>query len=109
MGPFKARRRDIEWHSPDLLKPNPSAIGHGLRRLSEDARRDPSYRIGRLNPRDRVGARMGRSHGYSRGAATASKLPGAASIGLNSGWNHLCAIRVGTTALPITAVTRMVY
>lgn len=28
---------------------------------------------------------------------------------LEGGWNHRCANNVGTTALPITAVTRIVY
>lgn len=31
------------------------------------------------------------------------------SNGSNFGWNQICAMRVGTTALPITAVSRMVY
>jgi hypothetical protein len=31
------------------------------------------------------------------------------SSGSNFGWNQICAMRVGTTALPITAVSRMVY
>ena len=30
-------------------------------------------------------------------------------MGLNAGWNQRWAISVGTTALPITAVTRIVY
>jgi hypothetical protein len=29
--------------------------------------------------------------------------------GLKSGWNQRWAIKVGTTALPITAVSRIVY
>src|ERR1700736_2228896 len=31
------------------------------------------------------------------------------AVRLIVGWNHFCAISVGTTALAITAVTRMVY
>ena len=36
-------------------------------------------------------------------------IPPGASIGFKVGMNHRCAISVGTTALPITAVTRIVY
>jgi hypothetical protein len=33
----------------------------------------------------------------------------ASATGVESGWNQRWAINVGTTALPITAVNRMVY
>jgi hypothetical protein len=41
--------------------------------------------------------------------AVAAASTAGLSIGAKAGWNHRCAISVGTTALPITAVTSTVY
>ena len=52
-----------------------------------------------------------RSPFESRFAATAgvTKLYASSSSGSKCGRNQICAISVGTTALPMTAVSRIVY
>ncbi len=58
--------------------------------------------IGRSPPRPR-GRTLGSASARGRNSYASS------SNGSNFGWNQICAMRVGTTALPITAVSRMVY
>ncbi len=66
---------------------------------------------------DLGGAAIGSYLGYTGrdvdGVATAACDPeksyASSSNGSNFGWNQICAMRVGTTALPMTAVSRMVY
>src|SRR6266568_3577723 len=63
---------------------------------------------------DQDGGR-GHAHEPIGGAAVGNQDLGehgdqvSSASGLKVGWNHFCAISVGTTALPITAVTRIVY
>ena len=51
-------------------------------------------------------SRTGTGSNVSRTIAGSSAI---VSSGRYVGMNHFCAMRVGTTALPITAVTKMVY
>jgi hypothetical protein len=48
-----------------------------------------------------------RMTGWSRNSIRSRQA--SSSNGSKCGWNQICAMSVGTTALPITAVTRMVY
>lgn len=47
-------------------------------------------------------------YGSSPATASASIVSGSSAIALKSGWNQVCPMSVGTTALAITAVTRIV-
>jgi hypothetical protein len=69
--------------------------------LAEGARRRFSARGGAMLSLLRM---PGPRHGE-----TAARLYASSSSGSKCGWNQICAIRVGTTALPITAVSRTVY
>src|SRR5208283_2659450 len=46
---------------------------------------------------------------FPSGAWSSVHLRKAPSASFSSGWKNHCAIKVGTTALPITTVTRIVY